>query len=61
MDRTVSKEEGEALANQMGLKFVETSAKENKHVEDAFYELAKEVKSRIAMAGVKAQQTAGKG
>ena len=38
--RLVSKEEGEALANQLGLSYIETSAKTGENIEDAFKMLA---------------------
>lgn len=36
--------EGEALARQFGCKFIETSAKSRIHVEDAFYDLVREIR-----------------
>jgi small GTP-binding protein len=38
--RKVSKEEGEALANELGLSYIETSAKTGENIEDAFKMLA---------------------
>ncbi len=38
--RQVSKEEGEALANKLGLSYIETSAKTGENIEDAFKMLA---------------------
>ncbi|KAI9728604.1 MAG: Ras GTPase [Cirrosporium novae-zelandiae] len=43
-EREVSKQEGEALARQFGCKFIETSAKERKNVENAFYEIVREIR-----------------
>jgi GTPase SAR1 family protein len=40
----VSEEEGRELAQELGIKFVETSAKVNEGVEDAFFTLARCVK-----------------
>lgn len=36
--------EGEALARQFGCKFIETSAKSRINVENAFYELVREIR-----------------
>ncbi|XP_062510415.1 ras-related protein Rab-39B-like [Corticium candelabrum] len=41
--RRVTTQEGEQLAEQLGIQFVETSAKSGTHVEDAFYKVAKEI------------------
>ena len=38
--RVVSKERGEQLAQELGIPFIETSAKQNINVEKAFYDLA---------------------
>jgi len=43
-ERRVSTEEGKALAERYGIKFIETSAKENKNVDEAFMAIAQEVK-----------------
>ncbi|KAF3384724.1 Ras-like protein [Penicillium rolfsii] len=43
-ERVVSQQEGEALARQFGCKFIETSAKSRMHVEDAFYDLVREIR-----------------
>jgi len=39
--RAVTEEQGRALANELGIKFMETSAKANKGVEEAFFSLAR--------------------
>ncbi|KAL1918115.1 uncharacterized protein VTP21DRAFT_3381 [Calcarisporiella thermophila] len=43
----VSSEQGQALAHELGLKFLETSAKSNINVEEAFFSLARDVKKRM--------------
>ena len=45
--RVVERERAEALAQEYGLKFVETSAKANIGVEEAFMTLAKDIKKRL--------------
>ena len=42
----VSKERGEALAIEYGIKFMETSAKASINVEEAFYTLARDIKAK---------------
>lgn len=39
--RQVSPEQGRALADELGIRFMETSAKVNEGVEDAFFTLAR--------------------
>uniref|UniRef100_A0A8C2NT73 Ras-related protein Rab-13 n=1 Tax=Capra hircus TaxID=9925 RepID=A0A8C2NT73_CAPHI len=45
--RQVSKERGEKLALDYGIKFMETSAKANINVENAFYTLARDIKAKM--------------
>ncbi|XP_029580596.1 ras-related protein Rab-8A-like [Salmo trutta] len=45
--RQVSKERGEKLALEYGIKFMETSAKANINVENAFLTLARDIKSKM--------------
>ncbi|CAO3596148.1 unnamed protein product [Absidia cylindrospora] len=45
--RVVTKEQGEALANELGIQFMETSAKANIGVEEAFFDLARDIKKRL--------------
>ena len=45
--REVSREEGQALADEYGLKFFETSAKQNIGVEETFEAIARETKDRL--------------
>ena len=43
-ERVVSREEGQALAQQFNCKFIETSAKSRVNVDNAFYELVREIR-----------------
>lgn len=43
-ERAVSKEEGAHLARQFGCKFIETSAKSRINVDNAFYDLVREIR-----------------
>lgn len=45
--RVVSTEQGQALADELGIPFMEVSAKSNINVEKAFYSLASDIKKRI--------------
>lgn len=45
--RVVSTERGQALADELGIPFLEVSAKSNINVEKAFYSLASDIKKRI--------------
>lgn len=45
--RQVSTEQGQALANELGIPFMEVSAKSNINVEKAFFSLASDIKKRI--------------
>lgn len=45
--RQVSTDEGKELADQHNIRFMETSAKESSHVEEAFTLMTKEIKSRV--------------
>ncbi|KAJ8946428.1 hypothetical protein NQ318_014414 [Aromia moschata] len=45
--RQVSKERGEQLAIEYGIKFIETSAKASIRVEDAFFTLARDIKAKM--------------
>ncbi|OHT09995.1 Ras-related protein RIC1 [Tritrichomonas foetus] len=44
--RAVTTEEGQALANQFGITFVETSAKENTNVEEIFAKMAEAMQKK---------------
>lgn len=45
--KVISKEKGQALADEYGIKFLETSAKSNINVEEAFFTLARDIKKRL--------------
>ncbi|KAF2236115.1 NCA2-domain-containing protein [Viridothelium virens] len=45
--RAVSTEQGQALADELGIPFMEVSAKSNINVDKAFYSLAADIKKRI--------------
>lgn len=45
--RQVTKERGEQLAIEYGIKFLETSAKNSINVEEAFFTLARDIKSKM--------------
>ncbi|THH11371.1 hypothetical protein EW145_g711 [Phellinidium pouzarii] len=45
--RVVKTEEGMQKAKELGIEFIETSAKENKEVESAFFNLARAIKTRL--------------
>ncbi|EGD81061.1 small GTP binding protein RAB8 [Salpingoeca rosetta] len=45
--RAVSKEQGEKLASDYGIPFLETSAKANINVEEAFFQLARNIKKKM--------------
>ncbi|PGH26919.1 hypothetical protein AJ80_01300 [Polytolypa hystricis UAMH7299] len=43
-ERVVSQQEGEALAREFGCKFIETSAKSRINVDNAFYDIVREIR-----------------
>ena len=61
-NRQVSYEEGKAYADQLGIKFLETSAKNSVGVESAFFTMANEIKARVQPdnASAKKETTAKK-
>lgn len=46
--KAVTEEQGRELANEFGIKFMETSAKVNEGVEEAFFTLARSVRLELA-------------
>lgn len=46
-DRAVQTSEGERVATEHNIKFFETSAKQGSNVEEAFYQITKEIKKRV--------------
>lgn len=45
--RAISLDQGKQLADEFGLRFLETSAKANEGVEEAFFTLARDIKTRL--------------
>ncbi|CEL57553.1 GTP-binding protein ypt2 OS=Schizosaccharomyces pombe (strain 972 / ATCC 24843) GN=ypt2 PE=3 SV=1 [Rhizoctonia solani AG-1 IB] len=45
--KAITEDQGRALADELGIKFMETSAKANEGVEDAFFTLARDIKTRL--------------
>lgn len=51
----VTTEEGQALAKELGIPFMEVSAKSNINIEQAFTSLASDIKKRLLDSGVQPQ------
>ena len=58
--RAISTERGQQLADELGIPFLEVSAKSNINVEKAFYSLASDIKKRL-METSKSDQGAPQG
>mmetsp|Transcript_1640 Transcript_1640/g.2274 ORF Transcript_1640/g.2274 Transcript_1640/m.2274 type:complete len:153 (+) Transcript_1640:140-598(+) len=58
--RVVSLSEGELLAKEYGIKFFETSAKQNLNVDAAFTTITKDVKDRLVSVGLPNNVPGGK-
>jgi Ras-related protein Rab-8A len=48
----ISTEQGQALADEYGIRFLETSAKSNINVEEAFFGLARWVSTRLRLLSI---------
>ncbi|CEH14143.1 rab-type small gtp-binding protein [Ceraceosorus bombacis] len=59
--RVVTTEQGQALADELGVRYVETSAKTNQAVDDAFIALARDVKSRVIDTAAGSASSGGAG
>ena len=55
----MSKEEGQTLADSLGIQFVEASAKANVNVDDAFLSLARQIMKRLLDSSAQETQAAG--
>ncbi|KAK5804298.1 hypothetical protein PVK06_031947 [Gossypium arboreum] len=53
--RAVPTSKGQALADEYGIKFFETSAKTNLNVEEVFFSIARDIKQRLACTDSKAE------
>ncbi|KAF9597517.1 hypothetical protein IFM89_019431 [Coptis chinensis] len=53
--RAVPTSRGQALADEYGIKFFETSAKTNLNVEQVFFSIARDIKQRLAESDSKAE------
>ncbi|MFQ6643316.1 hypothetical protein Gotur_018147, partial [Gossypium turneri] len=53
--RAVPTSKGQALADEYGIKFFETSAKTNLNVEEVFFSIARDIKQRLADSDSKAE------
>ncbi|KAL8094730.1 hypothetical protein AgCh_036302 [Apium graveolens] len=53
--RAVPTSKGQALADEYGIKFFETSAKTNMNVEEVFFSVAKDIKQRLAETDSKSE------
>lgn len=54
--RAVSTEQGQALADELGIPFLEVSAKSNINIDKAFYSLAADIKKRLVDSAKNDQQ-----
>ena len=57
--RAVTPEQGQALADELGVPFLEVSAKNNINIDNAFYSLAADIKKRLIDTSSKEPQPSG--
>lgn len=55
--RVISTEQGQALADELGIPFIEASAKTNDNVEETFFSLARRVKEQMGTTDDKSTST----
>ncbi|OLY82764.1 GTP-binding protein ypt1 [Smittium mucronatum] len=55
-DRTVDYTQAKEFADQLGIPFLETSAKDSTNVEQAFLTMAKQIKDRVGAPNIQQQQ-----
>ncbi|KAL3579855.1 hypothetical protein D5086_017690 [Populus alba] len=58
--RAVPTSKGQALADEYGIKFFETSAKTNQNVEQVFFSIARDIKQRLSDTDTKAEPATSK-
>lgn len=57
--RVVSTEQAQALADELGLTYIETSAKSSSNVDEAFFKLAQQVKDHLVDQGITSNTQTG--
>lgn len=50
--QVITTEQGQELANELGMSYIETSAKSNTNVDEAFFRLAQQVKDHLVDQGI---------
>ena len=50
--QAITTEQGQELANELGMSYIETSAKSNTNVDEAFFKLAQQVKDHLVDQGI---------
>ena len=55
LSTAVPTSKGQALADEYGIKFLETSAKTNLNVEQVFFSIARDIKQRLADTDTRAE------
>lgn len=50
--QVISQEQGQQLAQELGMQYIETSAKSNTNVDEAFFKLAQQVKDHLVDQGI---------